>query len=86
MISYYNSALEIHPSARKHAIADEDIKHAITHAMAIEHEDDATRLYIGPARDAELLEVVTILRSDRVELAIHAMKMREQYRRLLPGG
>jgi hypothetical protein len=86
MISYYNSPLEIHPSARKHAIADEDIKHATTHAMAIEDEDNETRLYIGPARDAQLLEVVTIVRGDRVELAIHAMKMREQYRRLLPGG
>ena len=31
--------LEIHPSARKHGIADEDIEHAVTHAMAI---DDTT--------------------------------------------
>ena len=29
--------LEIHPlSARKHGIADEDIEHAVTHAMAID--------------------------------------------------
>jgi hypothetical protein len=25
--------LEIHPSARKHGIADEDIEHSVTHAM-----------------------------------------------------
>jgi hypothetical protein len=86
VISYYNSPVEIHPSARKHAIADEDIEHATNHAMAIEDEDDDTRLYIGPARDAELLEVITIVRDDRPELAIHAMKMRDKYRRLLPGG
>ena len=27
--------LEIHPSARKHGIADEDIEHAVTHAIAV---------------------------------------------------
>jgi hypothetical protein len=59
---------------------------AITHAMAIEDEDGGTRLHIGPARDAELLEVVTIMRHERGELVIHAMKMRKKYRRLLPGG
>jgi hypothetical protein len=41
--------VEIHPSARKHGIADEDIEHAMRHA-----------------------------------LAIHAMKMRPNYRRPLP--
>jgi hypothetical protein len=29
--------------------------------MAIDETDDDTRLYIGPRRDADLLEVVTIL-------------------------
>jgi hypothetical protein len=78
--------VEVHPSARKHGIADEDIEHATTHAMAIEDHDDTTRLYLGPARSAELLEVVTIVRDDGSELAIHAMKMRAKYQRLLPGG
>ena len=32
-VSYYNSPLEIHPSARKHGVADEDIEHAATNAM-----------------------------------------------------
>jgi hypothetical protein len=32
--------VEIHPSARKHGIADEDIEHATTHAMTIENQDD----------------------------------------------
>ncbi len=54
--------------------------------MAMDQQDDDTRLYLGPARDAELLEVVTICRDDGSELAIHAMKMRDKYRRLLPGG
>ena len=76
----------MHPSARKHGVADEDIEHAARHAMAIEDQDDDTRLYLGPARDAQLLEIVTVVRDDRSELAIHAMTMRATYRRLLPGG
>jgi hypothetical protein len=84
-VSYYNSTVEIHPSARKHGIADEDIEHAMRHALAIYDQDDDTRLYLGPARSADLLEVVTIVRDDGSELAIHAMKMRPSYRRLLPG-
>jgi hypothetical protein len=78
--------VEIHPSARKHGIADEDIKHATKNAMAIDDQDDDTRLYLGPARSAELLEIVTIVRDDDTELAIHAMKMRDKYQRLLPEG
>jgi hypothetical protein len=31
-----------------------------------------------------MLEVVTIIRDDRSELAIHAMPMRPKYTRLLP--
>lgn len=53
--------------------------------MAIEDPGD-TRLYLGPSRSAGPLEVVTIVRADGSELAIHAMKMREKYQRLLPGG
>lgn len=86
MVSYYNTRVEIHPSARKHGIADEDIQHATKNAMAIDDQDDDTRLYLGPARNAELLEIVTIVRDDDTELAIHAMKMRDKYQRLLPEG
>ena len=75
----------MHPAARKHAIPDEDIQHATAHAMAIDEQNDDTRLYLGPSRSAELLEVVTIVRDDGSELAIHAMTMRAKYRRLLPG-
>lgn len=77
--------MEIHSSARKHGVADEDIEHAIDNVMSIDDQDDDTRLYLGPARNADLLEVVTIVRNDGSELVIHAMKMRPKYRRLLPG-
>ena len=78
--------MEIHPSARKHGIADQGITHAATQAMAIEDQDDDARLHLGPARNADMLEIVTIVRDDGSELAIHAMAMRAKYQRLLPGG
>ena len=77
--------MQVHSSARKHGIADEDIRHAAENAMVIEDHDDDARLSIGPGRNGELLEVVTIVRDDGSELAIHAMKKRPKYRRLLPG-
>ncbi len=43
---------------------------------------------MSPARrscSADLLDVVTIVRDDGSELAIHAMRMRAKYQRLLPG-
>lgn len=77
--------VQIHPSAGKHGIADEDIEHAVENAMSIDERDDDTRLYLGPARDADLLEVVTIVREDGSELAIHAIRMRPKYQPLLGG-
>jgi hypothetical protein len=77
--------VEIHGSARRHGIADEDIQHAIANAMVIEDHDDGTRLHLGASIAGALLEVVTIVRDDGTGLAIHAMPMRSKYRRLLPG-
>lgn len=45
-------------------VGDWDIEHAVEDAMSIDEQEDDTRLYLGPARDAELLEVVTIVRED----------------------
>jgi hypothetical protein len=77
--------VDIHSTARKHGIADEDIEHAMRHALAIDDQEDNTPLP-RPIRSADLLEVATIVRDEGPELAIHAMKMRPKYRRLLPGG
>jgi hypothetical protein len=76
--------LEIHPSARKHGIADSDIEHAVIHAMSIDDQEGELRLYLGPARNANLIEVVTVVRAERTEIAIHAMRMRSKYRWLQP--
>ena len=77
--------VEVHPSALKHGLGVEDIQHAVRNAMASDDLGDDLRLYLGPSRSASLIEVVVIVRRGRSELAIHAMPMREKYRRLLPG-
>jgi len=49
--------------------------------MTIEDLDDHLRFYLGPARNADLLEIVSVVRDDGPELAIHAMNLRPTYRR-----
>jgi uncharacterized DUF497 family protein len=75
----------IHPSARKHGVADADIRHAVDHALAIEDAgDDPDRwLVMGPDRAGNLLEVVVLVTTEGTQLAIHAMKMRAKFRRLI---
>jgi uncharacterized DUF497 family protein len=70
---------------RKHGVADEDIHHAIDHALAIEDagEDPDRWLVIGPDRAGNLLEVVVIVTGGGAQLAIHAMRMRAEFRRLI---
>jgi uncharacterized DUF497 family protein len=77
--------VEVHDSARKHGVVDEDIHHAIGHALAIEDagEDPDRWLVIGPDRAGNLLEVVVITTVEDTQLAIHAMAMRANYGRLL---
>ena len=77
----------MHPSALKHGVAVADIEHAVRNAVVSEELDDDLRVYLGPTLSASLLEVIVVVREgDRPELAIHAMAMRDKYRRLLPGG
>jgi hypothetical protein len=77
--------VEVHPSARKHGVADDDIRHAIDHVLAIEDagEDPDRWLVIGPDRAGNPLEVVVLVTVEDTRLAIHAMSMRAKYRRLI---
>lgn len=75
--------LGIHPAARKHGISDADIEHAVAQAMSMDYRDNETKLYLGPARNAELLEVATVIEGE-FEIAVHAMTMRPKFQRLLP--
>ena len=77
--------MEIHVSARRHGVADQDILHAINHALATEDAgDDPDRwLIVGPDAAANLLEVVVMITAEGDQVAIHAMPMRDKYARLL---
>ncbi|MGH2915661.1 MAG: hypothetical protein ACRDMX_11815 [Solirubrobacteraceae bacterium] len=77
--------MEVAESARRHGVADQDIVHAIDHALALEDagEDPDRWLVIGPDRAGNLLEVVVVITAEGPQMAIHAMAMRSQYRRLL---
>jgi uncharacterized DUF497 family protein len=75
----------VHESARKHGVSVADIEHVIRHPMHVIRREDGGRLYLGAGRNAELLEVITVLKADGSELAIHAMKMRPRYANLLGG-
>jgi len=79
------SVVEVHDSARKHGVADEDIHHSIDHALIIEDagEDPDRWLVIGPDRAGNLLEVVVLMTVEATQLAIHAMPMRARFSRLL---
>jgi hypothetical protein len=83
--SYYDKRVEIHDSARKHGVADEDILHAIDHALAFEDagQDPDRWLLIGPDTAGNLLEVVVMIADEGNQIVIHAMPMRDKYRRLL---
>lgn len=79
--------MEILSSARKHGVSDEDIQHAVDHALVVADSDDDVDvdkvLYLGPDRAGNLLEVVAALRADDTEVVIHAMPMRAMYESLL---
>ena len=77
--------MEIHPSARRHGIADDDMLHAIEQSMVVDDlGDDPDRwLVIGPDRAANLLEIVVVITAEDDELIIHAMPLRALYRKLL---
>ena len=71
-------------SARRHDVADEDIQHAVRHAVAVEEvgEDPTRYLVLGPDRAGNMLELVVMDRPQGPAV-IHAMPMRKQYARLL---
>jgi hypothetical protein len=75
---------EVHPAALKHGISAADVRNALRHPMRRLEMRDGKRLYLGAARNGELLEVITGCRPDESDIAIHAMKMRPRYANLLP--
>jgi hypothetical protein len=77
--------VDIHHSARRHGVDDDDMLHAVERSMVVEDigEDPDRWLVIGPDRAANLLEVVVLITAEGDELIIHAMPLRAVYRKLL---
>ena len=77
--------MEIHPSARRHGIADSDILRAIEQSQVVDDlgENPDRWLVIGPDPAGNLLEIVVLITAEGDELIIHAMPLRPVYRKLL---
>ena len=73
-------AVEVLPSARKHGIPDDDIRHAVNNALSAittPNQPDFTML-IGPDTASRLLEI-GVLSADDNDYVIHAMPARQKY-------
>jgi hypothetical protein len=71
---------DIAPSARKHGIADDDMRHALRNPLLVEDLDDGLTMFVGPARDGTPLEV-GVADSDAGPVIVHAMRARPRYLR-----
>lgn len=68
-------------SARKHGIAEADIRHAWFHAMRLvefEYDGEERLLVIGPGRGGQLLELVAVP-VDGPTRIIHADRLRPTF-------
>ena len=80
-MDYYYGQVDIAASARKHGVADEDMRHALKHAWAVRSTDNpAVVMHVGPSTTALFLEVGVLYGIDGATV-IHAMPAR---RTLLP--
>jgi hypothetical protein len=69
---------DIAPSARKHGITDDDMRHALRNPVGVADLDDDLTMFIGPARDGTLLEV-GVADSDAGPVIVHAMRARPRF-------
>jgi hypothetical protein len=73
--------VQLAPSAFRHDVPVDDIRHAVEHAIAMRELDDLD-MYIGPARDGALLEIGISTREPLDGWVVHAMPARPRF---LPG-
>lgn len=78
-MDYYSGRVDIVPSARKHGVTDDDMRHALKHSWAVHSTDDsAVTIHIGPSKSAQPLEVA-IAHSAGKATIIHAMPARGKF-------
>lgn len=71
--------VDVEASARKHGVTDDDMLHALrNHWQAFETNDPAVTMYIGPAMNAEPLEI-GVVDDEEGTAVIHAMPARPKF-------
>lgn len=78
--------MEVVADARKHGVLDDDMRHAVRHAIrTVDLHDEDKTLMIGADRAGRLLEIVVVgLDTDRSRI-IHAMRLRRSFYQFLEG-
>jgi hypothetical protein len=80
--------VDVHRSARRHSVTDDDIRHATDHPLVVvdvdPDSDPPKVLVIGPDQAGNLLEVIVLELAFERHLAIHPMALRPAWRNLLP--
>lgn len=71
--------MRISEPARRHRVSDEDIEHAVRHAIRQVEPDDDFTLLIGPAATGALLEIGVLDLEGDDPVVIHAMPARPQF-------
>lgn len=76
--------MEILPSARKHGISDDDIRHGFNNAVAAITSPDQPdfTMIVGADLNGQLLEI-GVLAADDNDYVIHAMPARTKYVKMI---
>ena len=76
------SRVEIHESARRHGVSDEDASHAVKYSVTVvdlDPDSDPPKIFVvGPDRAGNVVEVIVPVLSDDEHVAIHAMPLRKK--------
>jgi hypothetical protein len=95
-VSRYNTVVAgpdpwIEPTARRHGVGDEDIRHALMHPAYVGDDPDALdpnipmTLILGSDHAGNRLELAALIADDGTVVVVHAMPMRTKYAHLWPG-
>lgn len=80
--------MDIHEAAHRHEVSEDDVRHAVAHAITVvdldPDADPPKVLAIGPDTAGNLLEIIWLELDDNRELVIHAMALRRTFFDLLP--